>query len=70
MRIKPFKILDCTLRDGGYYTNWNFSDDFFDEYVSAVNSIGIDICELGYLSKAATSKSFRGKYFYFNVFCR
>lgn len=19
-----FKILDCTLRDGGYYTNWDF----------------------------------------------
>ena len=21
---KDIKILDCTLRDGGYYNNWNF----------------------------------------------
>ena len=21
-----FKLLDCTLRDGGYYNNWNFSE--------------------------------------------
>ena len=21
---RNLKILDCTLRDGGYYNNWNF----------------------------------------------
>ena len=25
------KILDCTLRDGGYYTNWSFDDNFVKE---------------------------------------
>ena len=24
-----FKILDCTLRDGGYYTNWDFPSNVF-----------------------------------------
>ena len=23
---KKIKILDCTLRDGGYYNNWNVED--------------------------------------------
>ena len=27
-----FKILDCTLRDGGYYTNWDFSPEVIDAY--------------------------------------
>ena len=26
------KLLDCTLRDGGYYTNWSFDDDFVKRY--------------------------------------
>ena len=24
--MKKINILDCTFRDGGYYTDWNFSD--------------------------------------------
>ena len=28
-----FKILDCTLRDGGYYTNWDFSSEVVDSYI-------------------------------------
>ena len=26
------KILDCTLRDGGYYNNWDFSFDLVGAY--------------------------------------
>ena len=26
--MKNLTILDCTLRDGGYYNDWNFSKDF------------------------------------------
>ena len=26
------KILDCTLRDGGYYTGWDFSDNLVNSY--------------------------------------
>ncbi len=25
MTHRNWTILDCTLRDGGYYTNWDFS---------------------------------------------
>ena len=27
------KILDCTLRDGGYYNNWDFSPEVVTEYL-------------------------------------
>ena len=33
-----FKILDCTLRDGGYYTNWDFSPEVIDAYIQAMRS--------------------------------
>ena len=47
---KPFKILDCTIRDGGYYNSWNFSKLFSFDYFRAVNNTGIDIVEAGYKS--------------------
>tara|TARA_A200000159_G_scaffold3397_1_gene3502 strand:+ start:7070 stop:8068 length:999 start_codon:yes stop_codon:yes gene_type:complete len=47
---KSFKILDCTIRDGGYYTHWNFSSSFSRDYFKAVNNTGIDIVEAGYKS--------------------
>ena len=42
------KILDCTLRDGGYYTNWDFDDKIVDAYIRAMNLLPIDYLELGY----------------------
>ena len=50
MKNKPFKILDCTIRDGGYYTHWSFSSSFSRDYFKAVNNTGIDIVEAGYKS--------------------
>jgi len=44
------QILDCTLRDGGYYTDWNFSNHFLNKYLKAVSKLPISIVELGYLS--------------------
>ena len=44
------KILDCTLRDGGYYTGWNFSKNLFENYLKTVSKLNISIIELGYLS--------------------
>ncbi|WP_104025088.1 aldolase catalytic domain-containing protein [Vibrio hyugaensis] len=41
------KILDCTLRDGGYYNNWDFSPEIVDAYLSAVAKAHIDYVELG-----------------------
>ena len=45
-----FKILDCTLRDGGYYTNWNFDTDLVRSMVQVLSSNNVDIIELGYKS--------------------
>lgn len=50
MKLSKSVILDCTLRDGGYYTNWNFSSVFFDKYLNAIRSLPIKFIELGYIS--------------------
>jgi 4-hydroxy 2-oxovalerate aldolase len=41
------KILDCTLRDGGYYNNWDFPSDVVEAYLKAVAEAKIDYVELG-----------------------
>lgn len=42
------KILDCTLRDGGYYTNWDFDKNLVDTYIKACNDLPVDYLEVGY----------------------
>ncbi|MBB1347098.1 aldolase catalytic domain-containing protein [Pseudoalteromonas sp. SG45-2] len=41
------KILDCTLRDGGYYNNWDFESEVVEAYLNAVSGANIDYVELG-----------------------
>ena len=41
------KIIDCTLRDGGYYNNWDFSPDVIQAYLAAMTLAKIDYVELG-----------------------
>lgn len=43
-------LLDCTLRDGGYYNDWKFSNELVHAYLEAVAQAGIDIIELGFRS--------------------
>lgn len=40
-------ILDCTLRDGGYYNNWDFPSDVVDAYLRSIADAKIDYVELG-----------------------
>ena len=42
------KILDCTLRDGGYYNNWSFSKNLIKDYIKNINRSNIDIVEVGF----------------------
>lgn len=42
-----FHILDCTLRDGGYYNNWDFDPEVVTQYLNSVASANIDYVELG-----------------------
>lgn len=48
MNKVKYKILDCTLRDGGYYTKWDFDSKIVDEYIQAMNQLPIDYLEIGY----------------------
>lgn len=45
------KILDCTLRDGGYVNDWKFNRKSFDEIIIGLQEIGIDIIEVGMMVK-------------------
>ena len=38
------------MRDGGYYTNWSFDDDFVKRFIKSLSMAGIDIIEMGYKS--------------------
>ena len=57
------KILDCTLRDGGYYTGWDFSDNLVNSYFDLVKHLPIDIVEVGYRGNK-TKKSYFGEYYF------
>lgn len=56
------KILDCTLRDGGYYTNWDFKPHVVDAYIDAMNKLPIDYLEIGYRNKPM--QGYQGKFGY------
>ena len=43
-------LVDCTLRDGGYYNNWDFSEDLINDYLHAMSCCNIDYVEIGYRS--------------------
>ena len=48
MKSKKLNILDCTLRDGGYYNNWFFKKDLINEYLKVMDIINIDYVEIGF----------------------
>lgn len=48
--MKKIRILDCTLRDGGYINNWKFGYENIKDTVRRLIQAGIDIIEAGYLS--------------------
>lgn len=52
------KILDCTIRDGGYINNWRFTDKFIDSYIDIINKLNIDYTEIGFINKET---KYRGK---------
>jgi len=56
------EILDCSLRDGGYYTNWDFDDKLVEKYFLVMNNLPVDILEIGY--RSTIQEVYMGKYFY------
>ena len=45
------KLLDCTIRDGGYINNWNFNDKFVNDLINILDELKYDYIELGYSYK-------------------
>lgn len=45
---KDVTFLDCTLRDGGYYNDWDFPHDLIHRYVNAVAAAGVNVVEMGF----------------------
>lgn len=62
MNLNNITILDCSLRDGGYYNNWDFEENFVSLYRDKINLLPIDYIEIGY--RNLVHKDYRGKYFY------
>jgi 4-hydroxy 2-oxovalerate aldolase len=56
------RLLDCTLRDGGYYTNWDFEDDLIKNYFSYIEKLPVEYVEVGYICNQ--KNIYHGKYFY------
>lgn len=52
------KVLDCTLRDGGYYNDWNFDVGVANQYLNAMHAAQVDIVELGL--RSLINKGFKG----------
>ena len=47
---KKVKILDCTIRDGGYLNNWHFDLKLVRELYRAHSKSGVDFVEIGFRS--------------------
>jgi len=59
------KILDCTIRDGGYYTNWDFERKTVDTYLRSLNSLPVDYLEVGYRSPDLSG--YHGEFYYCSI---
>ena len=52
------KLLDCTLRDGGYYNQWDFSSELVKAYLEAMVAIKADFVEIGF--RSIKNQGFKG----------
>jgi 4-hydroxy 2-oxovalerate aldolase len=58
MNTKKIILLDCTLRDGGYYNSWDFSSNLINDYLIAMSAISVNYVELGF--RSLESNDFKG----------
>ena len=49
------KVLDCTLRDGGYINNWKFGDTVIDNIIRGISLTNVDYMEIGFIRNAEYS---------------
>lgn len=55
-------LLDCTLRDGGYYNEWDFSPKLVNAYLKAMQTALIDVIEIGF--RFIRNDGYKGPYAY------
>jgi 4-hydroxy 2-oxovalerate aldolase len=60
--MKTPLLLDCTLRDGGYYTAWDFPPDLVENYLLAMKAAQVDFVEIGF--RGIKNNCFAGPYAY------
>ena len=53
-------LLDCTLRDGGYYNAWDFPEDMVQKYLDAIHAADVDVVEIGF--RSLSNSGFKGPY--------
>ena len=51
-------VLDCTLRDGGYYNNWDFEENLINDYLKAISYTSINFVEIGF--RSIVNNGFKG----------
>lgn len=54
--MNKIKLLDCTLRDGGYINDWKFGEKAIHDMTEALSDTGVDILELGFLKNEPYQK--------------
>ncbi len=52
--MSKIKVLDCTLRDGGYVNNWMFGEKNIQHIIDGLINANVDIIECGYLNNTKT----------------
>jgi len=55
-------VLDCTLRDGGYYNAWDFDRPVVERYLAAASEAGVPVIEIGF--RSMPQEQFLGAYAY------
>ena len=50
MQVSKVNLIDCTLRDGGYYNNWNFNKNLIQDYLYNLSKTEIKNIEIGFLT--------------------
>lgn len=50
VNVNHIKVLDCTLRDGGYCNDWRFGKENINKIIQSLTAANIDIIECGYIS--------------------
>lgn len=62
--MKNVTFLDCTLRDGGYYNDWDFDLPLAEKIIDSLNYTDVNIVEVGY--KSDKNDRFYGLFRYCN----